>query len=139
MEKEIKEKLEEVVALLNDPEETVMEKEVKEKLEKIVALLDDPTEIAMDKEELESRLNKVVSLVTQASADPDIEIEYCEAKGSNDPSILITYVVSEYNKPTRNFPLKSTVLRRNSPEDLANQITFTIEEFKGDIDSVGMG
>jgi len=139
MEREIKEKLEEVVALLNDPEETVMDKEIKVKLEKILALLNDPSGITMAKEELQARLDTVVELVNKASADPDIEIEYQAAQGSDDPHILVTYVVSEYNKPTRKITLKETVLSRNTPEDLANQITFAIEEFKGDIDSVGMG
>ena len=139
MQKEIKEKLEEVVALLNDPEETVMEKEIKEKLEKVLVLLNDPSELEIDKVELKVRLDKVVALVNKASVDPDIEIEYQAAQGSGDPHILVTYVVGEYNKPTRKIALKDTVLRRNTPEDLANQITFSIEEFKGDIDSVGMG
>ncbi|MDF1880138.1 hypothetical protein JHD50_02275 [Sulfurimonas sp. MAG313] len=137
MQREIKEKLEEVVSLLNDPEETVMDKEIKEKLEKILVLLNDPKEISMAKEELKQRLDKVVELVTKASVDPDIDIEYFNE--SDNPHILVTYVVSEYNKPTRKITLKDTVLSRNSPEDLANQITFAIEEFKGDIDSVGMG
>ena len=139
MEKEIKDKLNEVVALVNDPDATVMEKEVKEKLEKILTLLNDPSKVTMTNGELKQRLDKVVELVSKASADPDIEIEYNASDGSNDPSILITYVVSEYNKPTRKIALKDTVLSRNTPEDLANQITFSIEEFKGDIDSVGMG
>jgi len=137
MQKEIKEKLEEVVALLNDPEETVMENEIKEKLEKILALLNNPNNISMDKKELKNRLDKVVELVNKASADPDIEIEYLNE--SDNPHILVTYIVSQYNKPTRKIALKDTVLSRNTPEDLANQVTFSIEEFKGDIDSVGMG
>jgi len=139
MQKEIKAKLEEVVELLNDPEETVMDKEIKEKLEKILALLNHPQDILLGAKDLNERLDKVVALVNKASVDPDIEIEYQPAEDSGDPHILVTYVVSEYNKPTRKIALRSTVLARNTPEDLSNQITFAIEEFKGDIDSVGMG
>lgn len=135
MNKEIKEKLEEVVRLLNDPEETVMDKEVKEKLEKILALLNDPDEIEMEHNDIKDKLEKVVTLVHNASVDPDIEVEYF----TKDPHILVTYIVGDYNKPTRKIALRDTVLKRNTPEDLANQITFSIKEFKGEIDSVGMG
>ncbi|MDF1877253.1 hypothetical protein JHD47_05425 [Sulfurimonas sp. SAG-AH-194-L11] len=148
MEREIKVRLEEVVALLNDTEETVMENEIKEKLEKILALLNDPKEIELDKKKLHDRLTQVLELVNNAMVDPDIEIEYCipdEKESSSscdihiDPYILVTYVISEYNKPTRKIRLRDTALRRNTPESIANQVTFSIEEFKGEIDSVQMG
>ena len=58
MEKEIKEKLEEVVALLNDPEETVMDKEIKEKLEKILALLDNPQDLLRGEQERKEKLQR---------------------------------------------------------------------------------
>ena len=140
MQQEIKEKLEEVVALLNDPEETVMDKEIKEKLEKILALLNNPEEISMDTSELKVKLETVISLVSKAMVDPDIDIEYCTSEDmAGDPYILVTYIIGEYNKPTRKIRLRGTALRRNTPEDLANQVTFSIEEFKGEIDSVQMG
>lgn len=148
MEREIKVRLEEVVALLNDTEETVMENEIKEKLEKILALLNDPKEIEGEKEKLHDRLTQVIELVNNAMVDPDIEIEYCipdeEGLSSScdmhvDPYILVTYVVGDYNKPTRKIRLRDTALRRNTPESIANQVTFSIEEFKGEIDSVQMG
>ncbi len=46
MRKEIQAKLEEIVTLLNDPDEVVLDKEVKEKLAKIIGLLDDPEKVA---------------------------------------------------------------------------------------------
>lgn len=147
MEMEIKEKLEEVVALLNDPEETVMDKEIKEKLEKILALLNNPEKIALGKKESKAKLEKVVVLLDNAMVDPDIDIDYCipgvkttleTSEESGDPYILVTYVVGDYNKPTRKIHLGSTALL-STPEKIANQITFSIEEFKGEIDSVEMG
>ncbi len=147
MQKEIKEKLEEVVALLNDPEETVMEKEIKEKLEKILVLLNNPENIEMDKKERKEKLEKVVVLLENAMIDPDIDIDYCipgvkttvaACKESGDPYILITYIVGDYNKPTRKIHLGSTALT-SSPEKIANQITASIEEFKSEIDAVEMG
>ena len=149
MENVIKEKLEALVALMNDPdpEVTVLEKEIKDKLEKILDLLNHPENIVMGKKESKAKLEKVVSLLDNAMVDPDIDIDYyipgvkttleTSAK-SDDPYILVTYVVGDYNKPTRKIHLGSTALL-STPEKITNQITFSIEEFKGEIDSVEMG
>lgn len=146
MMKEIKAKLEEIVVLLNDPEETVMEKELKDKLEKIVALLNNPEEIATEQETKE-KLEAIVALVNNVMVDPDIDIEYCipdvattssTCDVSGDPYILVTYVVSEYTKPTRKIRLTDTYLK-NTAKAIANLVTFSIEQFKTEIDSVEMG
>ena len=137
MKKEIKARLEDIVALLNDPEEVVMEKEIKEKLEKIMVLLNNPEEAVAEKES-EDKLEKVVTLVSSAMVDPDIDIEYCASGTLDDPYVLVTYIVSEYTKPTRKIRLGKAVLQ-GTPEKIANQVTFSIEEFKGEIDSVEMG
>ncbi|HEY9130021.1 MAG TPA: hypothetical protein VIN02_09295 [Sulfurovum sp.] len=145
--KEVKAKLEELVALMNNPEATVTEKEVKEKLEKISALVKNPAEMAMEEKELKAKLEKIVALVNNANADPDIDIEYCipdvattsdTCDVSGDPYITLTYVVSEYTKPTRKIRLTSTYLN-NTAEEIANLVTFSIEQFKTEIDSVEMG
>jgi len=137
MHREIKDKLEEIVALLNDPEETVLEKEIKEKLEKIVLLLDNPETLATE-QEAQEKIDKIVALVNNASVDPDIDVEYCPPDASGIPYLLITYIVGEYNKPTRKVRLGKTILQ-NTPQEVANQVTFSIEEFKSEIDSVEMG
>jgi len=148
MKKEIKEKLEELVTLLNDPEAVVVEKEVKEKLEVVMELLEHPEEITMDKIRLKEKLDDVVRLVNNARVDPEIEVEYYipsletvpevyEPLG--DPYVLVTYIVSKYNERKRKIRLRDTAVRRTSSEDLAKQITFSIEEFKAEIDSVEMG
>ena len=96
--------------------------------------------------EIKEKLKKIVELVNNAMVDPDIDIDYCipgvevtlkDCDGSGGPYILVTYVVSEYTKPTRKIRLGATALK-NSAEEVANQTTFAIEEFKGDIDSVEM-
>ena len=103
-------------------------------------------EIIMEKETKE-KLEKVVELVNNAMVDPDIDIEYCIPEVATtaetcdvdgDPYILVKYVVSEYTQPTRKIRLGRTALL-NTPEEIANQVTFSIEEFKGEIDSVEMG
>ncbi|WP_309497179.1 hypothetical protein [Sulfurovum sp.] len=146
MEKEIKEKLVELVALMNDPETTVVATEVKEKLEKILALVNNPDAI-ISEEQTKEKLEKVVALVDNMMVDPDIDIEYCipevattsdSCDISGDPYISVTYVVGEYTKPTRKIRLTKTYLN-NTAEEIANLITFSIEQFKTEIDSVEMG
>ena len=97
--------------------------------------------------EVQEKLQEIVTLVNKAMVDPDIDIDYCipgvettlkNCDGSGDPYILLTYVVSEYTRPTRIIHLGSTILK-NSAQEVANQVTFSIEEFKGEIDSVEMG
>lgn len=138
MNKVIKERLEEIVALMNNPEITVIEKEVKEKLESILALLNNPEQFEIKKKETKEKLEKVAALVKNVRVDPDIEIEYCALDGSNDPYVLVTYIVSEYTKPTRKITIGDAMLLK-TPEDIVNQITFSIAEFKSEIDSVEMG
>ncbi|WP_151901058.1 hypothetical protein [Sulfurimonas hydrogeniphila] len=93
------------------------------------------------------KLEKVVTLVNKAMVDPDIDIDYCipgvettvkECDVSETPFVLVTYVLGDYNKHTRKIHLDATLLRE-TPEEIANRITFSIEEFKGEIDSVEMG
>ena len=147
MEKIIKEKLEEIVALMNDPEEVVIAKEVKEKLEVILSLLNHPEEIEMSEKDTKKKLEEIVELVNNVMVDPDIDIEYCipdvattseTCDVSGDPYIEVTYVVSEYTKPTRKIRLTPTYLN-NTAKAIANLVTFSIEQFKTEIDSVEMG
>ena len=147
MEKEIKERLEEIVALINDPEEIVIEKEVKEKLEVILSLLNNPGEIIMGKKELKKKLEAVVGLVNNVMVDPEIDIEYCipevaitaeSCDVSGDPYILATYVISEYRRPTRKIRLTGSYLQY-TPKMIADLVTFSIEQFKSEIDTVEIG
>jgi len=144
MHKEIEKKLEDIVALLKDPDAVVMDKEIQDKLEKIVALLKNPENIDSDKKE---KLKKVEALVNSTMIDPDIDVEYCipelgatsEACGvSGKPHILLTYAEDEYSTRTRKVSLGTTALQ-STPEDLAKHITLAIEEFKDEMDDIKMG
>lgn len=145
--KEVKGKLEELVALMNDTDTTVTANELREKLGKILALVKNPEEMELDEQALKAKLEQIVALVNNANADPDIDIEYCipdvattsdSCDISGDPYIELTYVVSEYTRPTRKIRLTDTYLK-NTPEEIANLVTFSIEQFKTEIDSVEMG
>lgn len=96
---------------------------------------------------LHEKLEKIVELVNNVLVDPDIDIEYCipevettteSCDVSGDPYIMVKYVVSEYTQPTRKIRLTDKYLN-SSAEEIANLVTFSIEQFKEEIDSVEMG
>ena len=96
---------------------------------------------------MKDKLEKIVALVNKDMVDPDIDIDFCipgvettvaDCDESETPYVLLTYAISDYNKHTRKIHLDKTLLRE-TPEEVFNRITFSIEEFKGEIDSVEMG
>lgn len=96
---------------------------------------------------LKEKLEQIVILVNNAMVDPDIDIEFCipevattaeTCDVSGDPYISVKYVVSEYTQPTRKIRLTEKYLD-NTAEEIANLVTFSIEQFKTEIDSVEMG
>ena len=96
---------------------------------------------------IEKKLEEIVELVNNVMVDPDIDIEYCipdvattseTCDVSGDPYILATYIVSEYTRPTRKIRLSGSNMQ-NTPRVIADLVTFSIEQFKTDIDSVEMG
>jgi hypothetical protein len=147
MEKVYKDKLKEIVELLNDPDETVLIKEVKEKLEKLLALVNNPEKIEIEKQESNKKLEKVVELVNNTMANPDIELEYCipevattseTCDVSGDPYIHLKYAASGTHVMEQKLPLKQHYLNK-TPEDISNLVTFYIEQFIEEIDSVENG
>lgn len=147
MKTEIKERLEEVVTLLNDSDEVVLDKEVKEKLEKVLALLDDPQKLAQEKRELKSRMEEIVELVNEAMIDLEVEVTYCipelvtDASScdlSNKAHILLSYSEDEYTTRTRKVSLGKTALQ-SSPQDLTQHVLQAIENFKEEADDIRMG
>ena len=96
---------------------------------------------------LREKLETIVERINTLMVDPDIDIEYCipevattseNCDISGDPYILVKYVVSEYTRPTRKIRLTPKYLN-NTPSEIANLVTFSIEQFKTEIDSVEMG
>lgn len=147
MEKEIKKKLEELVTLLKDTDETVMIKEVLEKLERILLLANHPEEILMEKAKLKKRMEEIVALVNNTMIDLDINVEYCipdvETRSdtcdvSSNSHILLTYSEDEYTTRMRKVSLGKTALQ-STLEDLAKHVNLAIEEFKDEIDDIKMG
>lgn len=97
--------------------------------------------------ELKEKLEKVVELVKNAMVDPDIDIEYCipevattsdQCDVSGDPYIVVKYITEEHDVHERKIKLRKNYLEKTA-EDLANLVTFYIEQFMEEIDSVEYG
>jgi len=97
--------------------------------------------------QLKVKLEQVVELVNNVMVDPEIDIEYCipgiamtseSCDTSKDPYIIMKYVVSEYTQPTRKIHLTRSYTKYQADE-IARLVTFSIEQFKTEIDSVQMG
>lgn len=97
--------------------------------------------------ELIEKLEDVVDIVDHAVSNPDIELSYCipdvamtadDAKVSGDPYIHLKYMSNGTHLMEQNIPIKHNYLKK-TPQDLANLITFYIEQFVEQIDSVEYG
>jgi hypothetical protein len=100
--------------------------------------------------ELEARQEKledVVDLIDHALANPDIEIEYAIPNVamtglvptvSGDPYIHLKYLMNGEHLHEQNIPIKKIYLKK-TPQDIANLVTFYIEQFIEEIDSVEYG
>jgi len=94
---------------------------------------------------LNDKLQKVVELVDNIMVDPDIDLEYCIPEVSTtsencdvnaDPYITVKY--SEDTYVTRKIRLTEKYLD-NTPKEIANLVTFSVEQFKEEVDALYMG
>lgn len=95
--------------------------------------------------ELKNKLTKVIELVDKNLADPDLELNYFipgltmeETASSEEPYILLKYLVGETHQQGQKIPIKKNYLSK-TPEDIANLVTFYIEQFIEQIESVEGG
>jgi hypothetical protein len=94
---------------------------------------------------LRDKLVTVVELVDNMMADPDIDVEYhipevvvtCESSGiSPDPFILVKHV--EETLTHRKISLNDKY-QTSTADEIANFITFSIEQFKEEVESLRYG
>jgi hypothetical protein len=133
MKQEIKSKLEAVVELLNNPDTTIMDNELIEKLEHVIELVKAPSQSQKTK----ALLQEVEQLIDNVMVNPDIELEY-HITDSNEAYIDLKYIASGTHVMKQKLPIKDHYLTK-SPQDLANLLTFYIEQFIEQIDSVESG
>lgn len=84
---------------------------------------------------MDKKLEEVADLVTNALADPDLDIEYTIPE-EGEPVFTIKYSGNELLE--RQVRLKGTDLEK-TPQDMANLVTFFIEQFKEEVDSLNYG
>jgi len=143
MKREIKERLEEIVALLNDPDEVVLDNEVRAKLDKIIGLLGHPEEVVAERKALQNKMKEIKELVNNAMIDLEVDVDYC-IPGSecydegSTPHILLSYAEDEYTTRTRKVSMGNTAMQ-STPEDFTKHVILAIEEFKDEIDDIKMG
>lgn len=97
---------------------------------------------------MKEKLGKVVELVNNVLVDPDIALDYyipeeitrngVHDTKSGDPYVLLKYVVNGTESREQKIPIKPTYLEK-TPEDLANLVTFYIEQFMEEIHTVAHG
>ncbi len=94
--------------------------------------------------EQKQKLQTMVELVDKMTIDPDVEINYfipgviVTADGGNrevgGPFVEFNVATDETHMHTQHITLRQEYLEK-SPEDLANLITFSLEQFMGEIES----
>lgn len=92
------------------------------------------------KKELEEKLTNVVELVNNASVNPDINIDYYipdSPTGDFEPYVQIEYANTDTHSQQQKVPIKNYL--NKTPEDIANLITFHIEQFMEQVDSLEYG
>ena len=96
---------------------------------------------------LKEKLEAVVELVNNVMVNPDVEVEYCipevattseTCDVSGDPYIEMKYASGGTHVMKQKLPLKQHYLNK-TPEDISNLVTFYIEQFIEQIDSVENG
>ena len=94
-------------------------------------------EIVMENALVE-KLETTVELINNVMVDPDVNVEFCIPESSGDPYIHLKYMANGTHIMKQNIPLKHHYLEK-TPEDIANLVTFYIEQFIEQIDSVEHG
>lgn len=97
------------------------------------------------KKALKEKLETVVALVDKLMVDPDLEIDYCipgvETTADDCDVNAVPFILAKYaenNYVDLKIHLTEKYLQK-SAEDIANLVTFYIEQFTGELDSVRYG
>ena len=97
--------------------------------------------------QLQEKFEDVVDILDKNLANPDLELTYHipdvamtveDAHTTGDPYIKIKYLVKGLHLHEQEIPIKDIYLKK-TPQDLANLITFYIEQFIEQVESVEGG
>jgi len=91
------------------------------------------------KVQIKEKLSQVIELVNNVLVNPDINLDYSIPEDSTeDPYVLLKYTLNGSHVQEQKIPIKQNYLKK-TPEDLANLITFFIEQFTEQIESLENG
>lgn len=94
---------------------------------------------------LKEKLESIVENLQNIMVDPDIDIEYCIPEVATTapscdihggPYILVKYSENKYIE--RKIVLNDNYLKK-SAEEIANLVTFSVEQFKLQVDATQLG
>ena len=89
--------------------------------------------------QIREKLSQVIDLVNNVLVNPDISLDYSiPEESTEDPYVLLKYTMNESHVQEQKIPIKKNYLKK-TPEDLANLITFFIEQFTEQIESLENG
>jgi len=91
------------------------------------------------------KIEAAIELIDKVSINPDVSVDYFipgvlvteNADGTNEiggPYVQFTYSVNGSDPHKQHVPLTHAYLEKD-PQDLANLITFSLEQFMEEIDS----
>lgn len=95
--------------------------------------------------EMKEKIEDIVSLIDNVMVDPDIDVEYNlpffntseeELDDRHKPFILVKY--AEDRSIERKIHLRDAHFSQ-SAQEIANYVTFSIEQFKEEVDSLKYG
>ena len=91
------------------------------------------------REQIKTKLTQVIELVNNVLVNPDINLDYfIPEESTQDPYVLLKYTINGTHIQEQIIPIKRNYLKK-TPEDLANLITFFIEQFTEQIESTENG
>lgn len=98
-------------------------------------------------QDIQEKLEDVVDIIHRTMTNPDIDLTYHipdvamtveNDHLSSDPYIHLKYVANGTHTMEQNIPIKQNYLKKDA-QDIANLVTFYIEQFVEQIDSVEYG
>jgi len=89
-------------------------------------------------EQLKKKFEQLAEEVEKNMANPDVDLEVCFDESCGVPYLTVRYVVEEHSLHEKRIDIDEEYWEKDV-KDLANFVTFQIEQFLEEIDSVEYG
>jgi hypothetical protein len=87
---------------------------------------------------MKEKLERLAEEVQKNMANPDVDIDVCFDESCGVPYLIVRYVVEEHSVHEKRIDIGKEYWEKDV-KDLANFVTFQIEQFMEEIDSVEYG